>query len=71
MNQPLLRNAGNARRQRAHRVRKSDAGLVPVTVWLSFDTMQNLRALAYKRRVSQEAAIAQAINGEWETAGSP
>ena len=67
----LQSNAGNARRQRAHRMRKSDAGLSMVQVWLSFDTMQNLRSLAYKRRMSQEATIEAAINGEWEAAGRP
>jgi len=71
MNKPSLRNAGNARRQRAYRNRKLDDGKAAVNVWLSFDTMLNLKALAAKRRLTLEKAIELAIDESWIEAGMP
>lgn len=68
---PSRSNAGNARRQKSYRSRKRDAGLTAVTVWLSFETLQNLRALAFRRRMTLDTAAALAIYGEWEAAGRP
>lgn len=67
----LLSNGANARRQKAYRERQTDAGRVSVTVWLDFDTLQNLRALAYRRTMTLQEAVESAINGEWEAAGRP
>ena len=66
-----LRNAGNAKRQKAYRLRQIDAGRVAVNVWLTFETMQNLKALAAKRRLTLEQAIDLAIDEAWQTAGRP
>lgn len=66
-----LRNAGNAKRQKAYRLRQIDAGRVAVNVWLTFETMQNLKALAAKRRLTLERAIDLAIDEAWIEAGRP
>lgn len=62
---------GNAIRQRRFRASQMDAGRVPVKVWIEFETLQNLRALAHKRRMTLQQAVEAAINGEWEAAGRP
>lgn len=62
---------GNAIRQRRYRASQLDAGRVPVKVWIDYDTMQNLRALAKRRKRTLQQAIEGAINGEWEAAGRP
>ena len=61
----------NAKAQRAFRERQIDEGRILLKVWLSFDSRRNLEAIAHKRRMTIEQAIDQAINGEWEAAGSP
>ncbi len=67
----LLSNGANARRQEAYRGRQIDAGRVSVTIWLDFETLQNLRALAYRRKVTLQETVEAAINSEWEAAGRP
>jgi len=71
MTNPLLSNAKNACRQRNYRNRQIDAGRVGVKVWLDFEVMENLRALAYKRRLTLNQTIEMAIDETWEAAGRP
>jgi hypothetical protein len=66
-----LRNAGNARRQKAYRLRQIAAGRIAVNIWLTFETMQCLKALAAKRRISFDKTIECAIDAAWIDAGKP
>lgn len=62
---------GNAIRQQRYRQHQVDDGRLALKAWVDFDTMQNLRALAYKRKQTIQQALEAAINGEWEAAGRP
>lgn len=62
---------GNALRQRRYRASQIDSGRLAVKVWIVFETLENLRALAYKRKQTMQQALEAAINGEWESAGRP
>lgn len=48
-----------------------DSGKLALRVWLEWDTMQNLRAIAGKRRMTLGQAVSVAIAGEWDAAGRP